>query len=136
MRKININNIESKYIDGIVNTERLENYECFMQYYNKIYDDCRNLSFDDSIKKKQNELNCLYSVSIRELTELFGKEDFTYDGEYKYYIWTVEHNCCKALILSSKEKGTTIEILLTDTGRTNGSVENLFLSYLELIKKN
>ena len=101
-----------KYKDGSIKTSPLLNYPEF-----------RNLSF--------NTFNYMFSTRIKELTELWGKHDFSFRGDSMLYGWVVEFNGCEVLIFSGKVKGTTPELILNDK---KGSVEDFIEAYKILME--
>lgn len=71
---------------------------------------------------------------VEELTDMLGRVDFIYQGEYRRYAWAVEYAGCEAIIFSGRGKGTSVEIILRD-GEPTGSVLEFFKYFKKMMRE-
>lgn len=120
--KITIKDFGKKYRKEEIKTSRIDN---FPEYQHELF----NLSSD----RFAGLILTLTGNKVKELTEVFGKQDFLYRYEYNNYGWLIESYGCQGLIFSGN-KGTSLEIILDDAGNPKGSVKRFFQDYIEFMQ--
>lgn len=138
MFRKHIQNIKFKYHSGKLKTIKLDNFLCFKNYMQNKIIEYRNLSANDYLVKIDENINCLLAVNrVTQFKKLFGLQDFICRNDvdnYKFFIWSVEHNGCQALIFTANGYGTTVKIIVDEDNNPTGSVDDFFDAYLELMK--
>jgi len=134
MKKINIPNLRKKYWDtGEILTEVLSNTQYVKDLNRKFYDTVYKLPKKDAHKALEKH-DLIIKSRVNEFKELFGKQDFSYNREYRYYAWAVEHNGCEAIIFTAKGKGTTVELILNEMKRPKGSVREFYNEFKRIME--
>lgn len=113
MKKSKINKINHK-------TTRVENFDGVLQYM------CED--FKKSIR--------LTSYMKDKLTNIFGKHNTRYKGEFHYYVWIIEFENEIFEIFTADVKGTAFVIVFEDFDDDNRGVKSdVCIRFLEEIDK-
>lgn len=126
MKKIETpKNIAKLYRSSDLRTTSIDNYDFVRRYQSKVFggDDV------DVIM----EFNKTFQSRIESFKELWGRQDFCFNNEYRMYAWLVDHEGCEAIIFSGKGKGTVVEIVLDEDLEPKGSVELFYLEFVKLM---
>jgi hypothetical protein len=110
---ININKVDSTDISN--DTTCVENYKGVLQYK------CDNI----------NRSIILTTFLKNELTQLFGKHNTSFKGEFLYSVWIVEFDNEIFHIYTAKNKGTQFSIV----GHLNDDKANVCIMFLEKMEK-
>lgn len=112
-------------------------------YENQItYDIFNNIIYQEWLSKLQKKTPYAFFILFQNnkeiLKNIFGKQDSTYTGEFRHYVWIKEYKDLKILIFTGN-KGTSYEILYDgDSFEFNADkrVGEIVIEFLEdLIKK-
>lgn len=135
MKKVKVNRqlFRKQYETRAIKTKNLSNFEYVQKEKDKIRDTSRFLT-KAQFGRKHRIINSLIEVRIEEFEKLFGRQDFILFGEYKMYVWVVEHEGCEAMIFSGEGYGTVVEIILNERGRPKGSINKFFDYFFEMMK--
>lgn len=104
------NTISKKdYADGTVRGSSWLNFSCNTKTGRQW--------FDRRVKAKKLSFHLFSQTNKSNFTKLFGKHNFSFAGEVRYYVWELEFKRVKILAFTDKDtshKGTTYEFMLKD----------------------
>jgi hypothetical protein len=98
---------KKQYTEGI-NSESIMNFYCNTKVGKNW------CSSERQLKTFRSNFN---STNKSRFTQLFGKHNFVFDGEVRYYVWEFNFKGRKFLALTDRDnsfKGTSYEIVLED----------------------
>jgi len=93
------------------------------------------------LAKFTNKLQTIVAMT-NQWSELFGKHDFTYKGEYNCKIWTfIDNNDNYFFIISAPGRGTSIESSINiddylNTGKIKDETKNTINNFIDFLFNN
>jgi hypothetical protein len=103
-------NFKKKYINGKIKTKPIEAFSCFFpEFFGRKKHETEN-DFKQSLKRN----HLIYADNRKFFEKIFGKKLFVFKSSFNFHCWLLHYENFQIIILTAKEKGTCIEIVIDE----------------------